>query len=154
RGMPAISLRLADTIIQLGKSFNSIGITALGTMARGDALRMFHKLEEAWQTLDRAGNLYKEGGDLVGWARTRIGRLAICVEMNNVEVGLKDAEAARDIFRTHNELEKLVRLETNAGAMLNYLGKYQATIEKSEALLEFIESNGGFGRRPVIYFNM
>nr|MBA3873913.1 hypothetical protein [Anaerolineae bacterium] len=108
RGTPAISLRLADTIIELGKLFNDISITALGTMARGDALRMFHRNDEAWQSLDLAGALYKEVGDPVGWARTRIGRLAICVEMNNVELGLQDAETARDIFRTYNELEKLV----------------------------------------------
>src|SRR5262249_465799 len=58
---------------------------------------------------------------------------------------------ARDIFREHHDLEKLVRLESNAGVVLNYLGQYQAAIEKSQSLLAFIEANGGFGRRPVIY---
>jgi hypothetical protein len=92
RDTPAISLSIADTIIELGKFFNDLSITALGTMARGDSLRMFHRVEEAWQTLDLAGSLYKEAGDSVGWARTRIGRLAICVEMNSVEETLKDVE--------------------------------------------------------------
>lgn len=151
---PNISLRLADIILQLGHLVNNTGITALGTMSRGDALRVLHHVDEAWQTLDFAGKLYLEAGDEVGWARTRIGRLAICVEMNDVDTGLRDAERARDIFKNHNELEKLVRLESNAGVMLNFLGQYQAAIEKSEALLEFINANGGFGRRPVIYYIM
>ncbi|MBA3872255.1 MAG: CHAT domain-containing protein, partial [Anaerolineae bacterium] len=36
----------------------------------------------------------------------------------------------------------------------NYLGQFQKAIDKFEALLEFIEANGGFGRRPVIYYVM
>jgi CHAT domain-containing protein/tetratricopeptide (TPR) repeat protein len=146
-------LRCANGTIQLGSYFDDLHIIALGAMVLGDTQRaLLHRTEEAWQTLDLAGKLYLEAKDQVGWARTRTGRLAICVEMNKVEEALQDAEVARDIFRVHNELEKLVRLETNAGVVLNFLGQFHAAIEKAQALLTFIEANGGFGKRPIIYY--
>jgi CHAT domain-containing protein/tetratricopeptide (TPR) repeat protein len=136
---PNISLQRADEIIRIGESVQDTGIVALGTMARGDALRYLHRVAEGWDTLGRAGDLYLEAGDEVGWARTRIGRLAICVEMDAIQPALQDAEAARDTFREHRDFEKLVRLETNAAAVLNHLAKYPAVIEKYQEIIEILE---------------
>jgi CHAT domain-containing protein len=136
---PHISLRCADEIIRIGKSVEDTCMVALGTMSRGDSLRHLHRNDEAWQTLDEAGELYREAGDEVGWARTRVGRLAICVEMNEIESGLQDAEAARAIFQAHTETEKLVRLETNAAVVLNDLTKFPAAIEKCQEVLRLLE---------------
>ena len=65
------SIKLADRIIAIGKARNDAAQTALGWMARGDALRFLGKMEEAWQTLEHAGNIFEAAGDKVGWARTR-----------------------------------------------------------------------------------
>src|SRR5689334_4811132 len=77
-----VSLRCGKTIIQIGEVRNNRGTVALGTMACGDALRNLQRVEEAWQTLSLAGEIYLEAGDEVGWARTRVGRMAMAVQMN------------------------------------------------------------------------
>ena len=74
---PNISLRCGGEIIHIGEVRNDRRSVALGTMARGDALRNLHQVAAAWQALEQAGNIYQEVGDEVGWARTRIGKLAI-----------------------------------------------------------------------------
>jgi len=52
---PNVSLRCADDIIRIGESVQDTGIIALGTMARGDALRCLHQITDAWDAL--AGQL-------------------------------------------------------------------------------------------------
>lgn len=153
---PNISLRCADAIIVLGEYHAEPRITALGLMARGDALKLLDQMEEAWQTLDDAGNLYRSAGDQVGWARTRVGRLAIAMSLNRVPVALSEAETARGIFREHQEFDKLLRLELNLGAMLNYLGDYPAALTKYTESLDLAESLGeaGKSRLNIIHFNM
>jgi hypothetical protein len=60
-------------------------------MARGDALKLLGRSEEAWTALEQAGTLYQRAGDEIGWARTRIGRLPISIALNRVSAALADA---------------------------------------------------------------
>src|SRR5690242_4802706 len=78
------SLELAELIVRIGHARADQWQTALGTMARGDALKFLGQIEAAWDSLEEAGRLFQEVGDEVGWARTRIGRLICCVELNHV----------------------------------------------------------------------
>ncbi|MEP7290391.1 MAG: CHAT domain-containing protein, partial [Chloroflexota bacterium] len=153
---PNISLRCADAIVTLGEGSHNARITALGLMARGDALKLLDQSQAAWQTLDDAGELFQSSGDPVGWARTRVGKLAIAVELNQVSVALREAELARDIFRAHHELEKLLRLELNLGSMLNYLGDYRSALTKYTETLDLARTLGeaGQARLNIIHLNM
>src|SRR3954454_8374589 len=72
------SLELADMILRIGQARGNTCQMALGTMARGDALKLLGHTEAAWDTLGDAGDLFQQCGDEIGWARTRIGRLFIC----------------------------------------------------------------------------
>src|SRR5919202_3096023 len=119
---PNRSLELADRILQIGERRGDLLQQALGTMARGDALKLLGRTEEAWETLDHAGKLFKQAGDEVGWARTRIGRLFICVDLKRVDVALADAERARNIFTQHNVPDKRLVLDLNTATVYNYLG--------------------------------
>ena len=92
------SLEIAELIVAIGQARGDRCQIALGTMARGDALKLLGRTGEAWQTLARAGELFIACGDEVGWARTRIGRLLICVDLGHVDDALADADRARDIF--------------------------------------------------------
>src|SRR5215212_3772205 len=69
------SLELADLIMRIGQARGDTWQIALGTMARGDALKFVGRRAEAWDLLGAAGQLFQTLGDEVGWARTRIGRL-------------------------------------------------------------------------------
>jgi CHAT domain-containing protein/tetratricopeptide (TPR) repeat protein len=151
---PNVSLCCSDAIIRVGEAVDDVLIRALGTMARGDALGMQHRGREAWDMFALAGNFYQQGGNEVGWARTRISRLRSCVEMNSVETAFRDAERAREIFLKHQEYEKLIRLDSNVAEVLDSLAEYQAAIEQCQAVLHFMESTDKFddSKLIVIYY--
>src|SRR5215216_2153681 len=89
---PNCSLEFANRIVAIGERRNDKSQIALGLMARGDALRFMGKMEEAWQTLEHAGNIFEAAGDKVGWARTRIGRLYLAVKLSRVKETLLDGK--------------------------------------------------------------
>ena len=62
---------------------------ALGTMAKGDALRYLARYSDAWELLVSAGQLFSEIGDEIGWARTCIGKLAICIQTEQINLALQ-----------------------------------------------------------------
>ena len=108
------SLVFADLIVQVGRLRGDAWQTALGTMARGDALKFVGNIQEAWNLLGEAGALFESIGDAVGWARTRIGRMLISVELSRVDEALADAERAREVFEQSGELARLL-VQTQAG---------------------------------------
>jgi CHAT domain-containing protein/tetratricopeptide (TPR) repeat protein len=116
------SVKIADRIIAIGKARNDAAQTALGWMARGDALRFLGKMEEAWQTLEHAGNIFEAAGDKVGWARTRIGRLYLAVKLSRVKETLLDGKEAQKIFKRAGKHELLVRLNTARAVVHGSLG--------------------------------
>lgn len=153
---PAVSLGYADTLITIGEHTQTPATVALGLMAKGDAFRYLDQLEEAWEVLEQAGELYRSIDDQVGWARTRIGRLGICTEINQVTPALEDAELARYIFTTHHDDEKLLRLEINAALVLNYLGRHQEALTAYQQALTAATMLGEIAqpRLALIYNNM
>ena len=66
---PNISLKYADRIVAIGRARNDKSQEALGLMARGDALKFLGNLQEAWEMLEQAGEMYQAADDEVGWAR-------------------------------------------------------------------------------------
>ncbi|HEX9440739.1 MAG TPA: tetratricopeptide repeat protein, partial [Roseiflexaceae bacterium] len=143
------SLEIADIIIQIGQLRGNLCHTALGTMARGDALKLLGRTEEAWQTLDQAGALFQQCGDEVGWARTRIGRLLICVDLNRVAEALADAERARDIFVRHGVHEKRLVLEMNIAIVYYFLGDLRQALMHYQSALASADWLGETGKKWI-----
>ncbi|HEU5101266.1 MAG TPA: CHAT domain-containing tetratricopeptide repeat protein [Roseiflexaceae bacterium] len=137
------SLELADLIVRIGLARGDTCQVALGTMARGDALKLLGRTEEAWDTLGHAGDLFLQCGEEIGWARTRIGRLFICVDLNRVPEALNDAKHAREILTRQGVHEKRLILDLNTAIVYNQLGDqlqalslYQLALDTAEALGE------------------
>ena len=153
---PNRSLKIADLIISIGEQRHDFRQIALGTMARGDTLKLLGQVREAWDTLDKAGQHYLKVDDEVGWARTRIGKLAICTHVKQVDKALVDAEEARLIFKRYGENDRLLRLYNNLGLLHNDLGNYhQAMLVYNDAL--HVAEALGESAQPVlapIYVNM
>ncbi len=144
------SLELADQIIQLGQARDNVAEIALGTMARGDALKLLGRAPEAWAALDKAGRLFEAVGDEIGWARTRIGRLFICVDLNQVTTALSEAERARNIFIQHDAHEKLLLLDINSATVHNYLGNHTQAINIFERALVTAHALGEAGEKWLV----
>lgn len=143
------SLEMADLIIQIGRRRGDTLHTALGLLTRGDALRFLGQTAEAWDTLGEAGAVYQTAGDEVGWARTRVGRLAICVDANHIDEAVGDGQRARAIFVQHGELEKLMRLELNLAIMHGSLGEHNEALRLFHSALATAEALGEAGQSPL-----
>lgn len=130
------SLELAELIVQIGEARGERQHVALGMMARGDALKLLGRAAEAWEALDEAGRRFEALGDDVGWARTRIGRLLICVDLGYVAEALADAERARAILAAAGALDKLLVLDINTAVAHHLLGEYRQALERYSACLE------------------
>src|SRR5512134_199802 len=52
-----ISVEFANQIIKVGEIRSNLSYIALGTMARGDSLKLLGKVEAAWADLEHAGQI-------------------------------------------------------------------------------------------------
>lgn len=150
------SLEIAGLIVAIGQARGDLGQTALGMMACGDALNYLGRIGDAWQALEQAGALFQAAGDDFGWARTRIGRLQLAVELNAVVEALEDAERARAIFVEHANQEKQYKLDLNIGLVHYWLGNqalaleyYQRARVRAEALCD-----SDAGHSDVVYTDL
>jgi tetratricopeptide (TPR) repeat protein len=153
---PERSIEFSDRIIAIGSARNDAAQTALGWMARGDALRFLGHMEEAWETLERSGNIFERAGDKVGWARTRIGRLYLAVKLNHVKETLLDGGEAQKIFKRSGKHELLVRLNMARGVVYASLGKLHRALRLFRATLAFAKTLGPSAQQHLgtLYMNI
>jgi CHAT domain-containing protein len=85
-------------------------------------------MEEAWQTLEYAGNIFESAGDKIGWAETRIGRLYLAMKLSRVKETLLDGKEAQKILKGADKYELLVRLNTARCAVYGSLGRLHRSI--------------------------
>jgi CHAT domain-containing protein len=152
---PRCSLELADRIVSIGQRRNDNRQIALGFMARGDALRFLGRMQEAWQTLTQAGDIFQTAGDQVGWARTRISHLYLAVKLNYVAEALADANHAQAIFNHCNEQELQVRLHMALATVYTNLGEEQRALELFRSTITIAEKLGKTGEQYLgnLYMN-
>lgn len=132
----SISLMLAEHLIHIGNLAHDQYAHALGLMAKGDALRRLERDQEALLFLDAAGKEFQEIGDEVGWARTRIGRVSACLQLNRTVEALDDAAAAREIFMRYGKLLRAGQIDVNAGIVNFELGRYEQALRLYERAIE------------------
>jgi tetratricopeptide (TPR) repeat protein len=127
--VPRRALPIAARIERLGDLVHDPGISALGALARADALRDQGRYPDALREYDRAGSLYLSVQDDVGWARTRLGSAS--TRAYTVELGpaLEEAEQARTILTRHELWIRLARLESAIGNVLRELGRMDEALE-------------------------
>jgi CHAT domain-containing protein len=150
------SLEFANRIIAIGRARNDLSQEALGWMARGDALRFSGRMEESWDTLERAGKMFEAGGDEVGWARTRIGRLYLAMKLNRVEETLREGKEAQRILKRHGKNELLVRLNMARAVVYGSLGNVHRALCLLLSTLETAKMLGSSGEQHlgVLYLNI
>src|SRR5947207_412795 len=131
-----VSFNLAGYLLAIGDLVHNKAYHALGLMARGDALRRIDRDQDALPFFDAAGEEFLEIGDEVGWARTRIGRVSACLQLNRTSEALQDAATAREIFMRHGKLLRAGQIDVNA-AIVNYeLGQYEQALRLFDRAIE------------------
>lgn len=150
------SLAFAGAIMAIGQARGDDAVVALGTMAHGDALKFVGNMADAWRALDEAGHLFQYIGDDMGWARTRIGRLLLCVDLNRVDEALHDAERARQIFTAHGASEFRLRLDHDTAYVYRLLGNHRHALDLYRSALTTALALGSVGERYLgaLYSNL
>lgn len=136
---PNRSLEMADSIITIGTTRGDVQQRALGLMARGDALKLLGHSQEAWDTLETAGNLFRDAGDEVGWARTRIGRLILSVYLNRVDEAFSEEEKVKSVFLESKSDDLILRYIINSAIVYYYLGKSKESLDYFEQAISLID---------------
>src|SRR5438045_4096650 len=136
------SFLLAGYLMFIGDHIPNKYVHALGLMVRGDALRRMDRDQEALPFLDAAGAEFLALGDEVSWARTRIGRVSACLQLNRTGEALRDAAAAREVFMRHGKLLRAGQIDVNA-AIVNYeLGQYDQALRLFDRAIETYSLQG------------
>lgn len=153
---PRRSEQLADLIIAIGEARDDTWIRALGTMAKGDAVKFFGSQSEAWDLLTAAAWLFEQAGDEVGWGRTWIGRLTVAAQLNRVPEAIRQANIARDIFICHGERLRQLRIEMALGDLHRELGDHRAAMAYYQTAVTTAAQLGAQGEYELraIYNNM
>ncbi|HLJ35700.1 MAG TPA: CHAT domain-containing tetratricopeptide repeat protein [Ktedonobacteraceae bacterium] len=133
---PELSLILAGNLLAIGDITRHKAYHALGLMARAEALRRMDRNEEALPFFDASGEEFLEVGDEVGWARTRIGRVSACLQLNRTTEALRDTAKAHEIFMRYGKLLRAGQIDVNA-AIINYeLGQYDSALRLFDRAIE------------------
>jgi len=137
-----LSLLLSGHLLLVANLVHNTYYHALGLMARGDALRRMERNLEALPFFDAAGEEFMANGDEVGWARTRIGRVSACLQLNRTTEALYDAEAAHEIFIRRGKLRRAGQIDVNA-AIINFeLGQYDQALRLFDRAIETYALHG------------
>lgn len=135
--------RYALTIKRLGAATDHPQIEALGWMAYGDTLAQSGRhLGVANQIQQKGADLCLASGDLIGWARTCIGRVGICMEVDRVEGALADAAIASRLLEKFGKHDLQVRLAVNLTRTHYDLGNYREVARVFSAIRPVVERFG------------
>jgi CHAT domain-containing protein len=137
------SFVLAGYLMFIGDMIPNKYVHALGLMVRGDALRRMDRDQEALPFLDAAGDEFLAVGDEVSWARSRIGRISACLQLNRTGEALRDAAAAREVFVRYGKLMRAGQVDVSA-AIINYeAGHYEQALRLFDRAIEIYTRQGG-----------
>jgi CHAT domain-containing protein len=104
-------------------------------LTRADALRELGRHAEAVRAYEDSARLYRELGDDVGWARTRIGiTLAVRYTGTHSHV-LEELDQARTVLTRHKLWMRLARLEKHSGVLLSALGRGEEALAAHDRAL-------------------
>lgn len=125
---PRLALDLAELLI-LGAEIAALPRhSALGRMARGDALRNLGRHAEALVDLEAAGEAFLALGDRLGWARTRTGWLVARHYLQDLGDAFAVAEEAQDLLLAQGERFRAAGLAFNLGVVRYERGELAAAL--------------------------
>lgn len=137
-----LSFIFSGYLLLMGKITRNKYCSALGLMARGDALRRMDRDQEALPFFDAAGEEFLALEDEVGWARTRIGRVNACLRLNRPTEALRDATRAHEIFMRYGKLLRAGQIDVNAAIIHFELGHYDQALWLFDRAIEMYRRHG------------
>uniref|UniRef100_UPI0008530366 CHAT domain-containing protein n=1 Tax=Thermogemmatispora onikobensis TaxID=732234 RepID=UPI0008530366 len=139
---PQLSLRLAAHLLLIGECTGRRDYRGLGLLTRAEALRRLERDEEALRNFDAAGAEFLVCNDQLGWARTRSGRIAVCLQLGRFQEALQDAAAARAIFLRQGNWLRVGQMDATAAIVHYELGHYDQALGLFERAIEAYRRHG------------
>jgi len=153
---PHRSVELADAIIAIDEARGDTWTRALGTMAKGDAIKFIGSQQEAWDLLEESARLFQSIGDEVGWARTWIGRQFVAAQLHRLPEAVEQANVARKVFERHAQTLLQMRIEWalgEANQLTDNLGEAETHYNSALTLALELGESGEHDAR-AIYNNL
>lgn len=120
---PHRSLHLAETMVAAGALGEYAPGRALGLLARGNALVYLGQFGEAVAALDASGEIFRQLGDEVGWARTRLAWIVATHRLGAGPTVFPTVDEARALLVARGEWRHLAWLDTNTAYVAHELGR-------------------------------
>lgn len=140
-----LSLRWCADIVALGELAALPTVVALGHMAEAAVLYGQGLHREALAHFDLAGQLFRDHGDELGWARTQMGRMAPCVMLGGYDEAIARAHQARAIFQHAGEPLRAANIDDNLALLLEYMNRPAEAIAYNErALAAYLHAGAGY----------
>jgi hypothetical protein len=137
----AKSAEYANAIVRIGEAGGDAEQVALGLMSLGDSIAISgERLDEAWDLQRKSAELFLGEGNIIGWARTVIGMIGICMELKCADETLGLANTALSVFRRFGERDFFVRLAINMIRLLNEIGSFESVIPIFDEALRTAQS--------------
>ncbi len=129
-------------IVALGTRARLPTVAALGRMA--EALTLFgqDRIPESLSVFDEASAIFQDHDDMIGWARTQIGRTAPCAMLGRFDEALKRAREARAILESAGEHTYVVRVDANLAMLLERMNRPAEALGYSERALNAYRAAG------------
>lgn len=137
-----LALQYAEAMITIGQLWENTGIIALGTMARGDTLRLRGQSQDAWDNLEQAAELFEEAGDSIGAARTWIGRLALSPSLQRIDTAIQQAKLARQKLADAQEILYILRLDINLAYLYLIQGNLHEALDIILPAIDLAQASG------------
>jgi CHAT domain-containing protein len=139
------ALWLAEALICGAELAGRPDHSALGLMAKGDALRNLGQYAESLALLDEAASVFLARHDEVGWARTRIGWVISSHLLGRGAEALAAAESAYEVFARHGDGLRMGAIDLNTAFVCRDLGRYDEALRLYDRAQRAYESLGEAG---------
>src|SRR6266540_4750778 len=117
------ALLVANQAYRAAKLLNEPISLASGLRAKAQAYWAAAKFPKALQLFDRAQQIYLEQGQEVAAARIGRSKVDILMLMGRYADALQTSEAAREVFKRHDERVLIAQLDTNVGNVYHRLDR-------------------------------
>ncbi|MGB7623460.1 MAG: CHAT domain-containing tetratricopeptide repeat protein [Terriglobia bacterium] len=133
------TMRLAKAASGAATRLGDPRAMALAERALGNAEQVNGNYRAAADHYRSSIQRFESLGDEIELARTLSSSVGVVFYLGEYDIGLREAERAREIFERHHDTARLARLEVNRGNLFHRMDRFQEAIKCYNYALEVLE---------------
>lgn len=148
------ALRIADAALFLAGTHDDQGVLALSLRAKGNALNLGGRNQEAVDCYEQALKLFEKRHDDQQIARTLTNSVQALILLGEHDRAIAAADKARDIFTKLGDTRRLARLANNVGNIYHRQDRFEEALACYEQSYEQLLSYGDSEELVIALSNM